>query len=143
MSLILHTSLGPVTNDVNIKKATQFISILQNQVQSAKGLLPAWGIHISFNLLQLRALPSKKGDTEFKSTAEMSFMRMVKMLLLFAGRAPQRTSFHSKNSARIHSLVFLQNDVSDQLLPGAWAVKPSAVFNKAGTECYSTAAALP
>lgn len=29
-------------------------------MQSAKGLLPALGIHVPFNLLQLRALPSKK-----------------------------------------------------------------------------------
>lgn len=122
-----------------IQKDTQFISILQNQVLSAKGLLPAWGIDVSFNLFQLRALPSKKGNREFKTTAEMSFMRMVKTLLPFAGRAPQRTSFHSENSFT----HFPPNDFSDQLLPGVWAVKFSAVFNKAGTERYSAAAASP
>lgn len=94
------------------------MSRLQNRVQSAQGLLPAWGINVPFSLPQLRALPSEKRNREFKSTAEMSWMRMMKVLL-FAGRTPQRTSFHHKNSFTDFPL----NASSDQLLQGALAVQ--------------------
>lgn len=60
-----------------------------------------------------------------------------KVFLPFAGRTPQRTSFHSKDSFT----DFCPNASLDHILRGALAVKPSAEFNKAGTERYSTAAA--
>ena len=63
----------------------------------------------------------------------------MKVLLPLAGRTPRRTSFHSKNSFN----GFPPNASLDQLLQGAPAVKPSAEFNKAGTERYNAAAALP
>lgn len=60
-------------------------------------------------------------------------------VLPFTGSTPQRTSFHSKNSFT----HFLSNASLDQLLQGALAVKPTAEFSKASTECYSAVAALP